>query len=322
MDRSRPPGTKGTKQARPSAEAVPSASRLTVRGGKKNRRRPGSVWSRLPRPGVVADACGRAVRRALPALAATAGIAVIGAGVWFGYKFVTTSERFAITSIEIRGEEHLTEGQLRAALPVQLGDNVFGVSLDKVTRAVLSTPWIASAEVHRVLPHTLVVEVKEHAPAALVDLGELYLVDTSGHPFKRAQLDAGDGAGLPVVTGIERATYEAAPDATAATITEALAALTTWQSDPHRPAIGEVHVDAHHTLTLRTYDHAAAIQLGTLGPELAARIHTFDAVWSELSDSERERAHAIHVDARVDQVTVALAQATPAPNSPQLPQLR
>jgi cell division septal protein FtsQ len=264
----------------------------------------------MPKPRVVADACGRAVRRSLPALAATAAIAAVGTGAWLGYRFVTTSDRFAIVEIRIEGEHHLTEDRVRAALPVKVGDNVFATNLDRITNALRATPWIASASAHRVLPDTLVIEIAEHAPAAIVDLGELYLVDTSGHPFKRAQLESGDGDGLPVITGISRASYEADPAGTAQTITTALAALAAWTADPTRPAIGELYVDAHRALTLRTYDHAVAIQLGPLAslPQLAARMATFDAVWADLSDTERERAKALHLDARTDQVTIGLLE--------------
>lgn len=264
----------------------------------------------MPKPRVVADACGRAVRRSLPALAATAAIATIGTGVWLGYRFLTTSERFAIVEIRIDGEHHLTEDQIRGALPVKVGDNVFATDLDTVTSKLRSTPWIASASARRVLPDTLVVEIREHAPTAVVDLGGLYLVDPTGHPFKRAQLDHGDGDGLPVITGISRASYEADPAGTAQTITTALAALSAWIEDPSRPAIGEIYIDAHRALTLRTYDHATAIQLGPLAslPQIAARMATFDAVWADLSHSERERASALHLDARTDQVTVGLLE--------------
>jgi cell division protein FtsQ len=266
------------------------------------------MWSRLPKPRVIADACGRAVRRSLPALAATAAITVIGSGVWLGYRFVTTSERFAITSIEVHGATHLTADEVRAAMPVRVGDNVFSANLGTVTNTLRQAPWIASAEAHRILPHTLVVEIREHAAAAMVELGELYLVDAAGHPFKRAQLEAGDGEGLPIVTGIDRAAYAADPAGTAALVTSALDALATWTKDASRPAIGEVHLDAHHALTLHTYDQATAIQLGALGPATPARMQTFDTAWGELSDAERTRARAIHLDARPDHVTVAFAK--------------
>jgi cell division protein FtsQ len=261
----------------------------------------------MPRPRVIADACGRAARRALPGLAATAAITLVGSGVWLGYRFITTSERFAITSIEVRGESHLTEDQVRASMPVRVGDNVFATNLDTITGQLRATPWIASATAHRELPDTLVVEIREHAAAAVVDLGGLYLVDTSGHPFKRAQLEAGDGAELPVITGLDRAAYEHDPGATAATVTGALAVLDAWKRGPDRPAIGEVHVDAHQMLTLRTYDHATAIELGPLGTVLEDRMRSFDAAWTELTDAERDRATAIHLDARPDHVTVALS---------------
>jgi hypothetical protein len=74
-----------------------------------------------------------------------------------------------------------------------------------------------------------------------------------------------------------------------------------------RPEISEVHVDAHHSVTLRTYDRGVAIQLGALR-ELEERLTTFDAAWTELSDAERARVTALHLDARSDQVTVAFAK--------------
>ena len=260
----------------------------------------------MPRPGAVVNACGRALRRSLPAMAVTLGLTAVGFGLYAGYRFLTTNERFAITEVEIRGEHHLSEEQIRAHLPVHLGDNVFQTNLTSVADAARTLPWIKSADARRVLPHTIVVELHEHEAVAVVELGELYLVDAQGQPFKRAQLEAGEGKGLPVITGLPRETYEAAPDEAAKTVVSALAALATWRSDPARPAIGEIHLDAHHALTLRTYERATAIQLGTLGPELAARMQTFDAAWAELSETERLHARAIHVDARIDQVTVAL----------------
>lgn len=288
--------------------APPASSRLTLRRAR-NRRRTGSVWSRLPRPAAIADACGRALRRSLSTAAAVAALAALGGALWGGYRWLTHSPRFAITQIVVRGADRAGRADpaaLRAQLPIQEGDSVF-VGLDGVARAVRANPWIASAEVHRVLPHTIVVEVREHVPAAVAVLGELYLVDAAGRPFKRAAIEAGDGDGLPLITGIERAAFAADPAAAAATMQSAIVAATHW-GDRDRPAIGEVHVDPHGAVTLHTQHPAIAIQLGALGPELADRIHAFDTAWAGLSDAERTRARAIHMDARPDHVTVAFAK--------------
>lgn len=285
-------------------QTVPPSSRLTVRP-KRNRRRVGSLWSRLPKPAQIADACGRAVRRSVPALAALAALGVLGGTAWAGYHFVTTSPRFAITDVAVRGNHRLSADDIRAAAHVELGDNVFATNLEALVRGLRANPWVADAEAHRVLPHTIAIEIREREPAAIADLGGLYLVDGSGHPFKRAEIAAGDGADLPVVTGLDRAAYAADPDATARLVQAALATLDTWRANGDRPTIGEVHLDPHGAIALVTFDQATAIQLGVPGPELAARLATFDAVWTELTDAERTRARAIHIDARPDHVTVA-----------------
>ncbi len=284
---------------------MPASSRLTIKRAR-NRRRPGSLWSRLPRPRAIAVTCGHVVRRSLPAIAATVVAGALGGGLWLGYRFITTSPRFAITDIAIRGNAKLTTDELLASLPIHVGDNVFASSLANTTRALRENPWVASAEAHRVLPDEIVIELRERTAVAVAELGGLYLVDAEGHPFKRVELD--EGAGLPIVTGLPRTAYLADPDATAGLIVESLAAFASWRSTESRPAIGEIHVDAQRTLTLHTYDRAIAIQLGSLDPELPARMHTFDVAWAELSDAERASARAIHLDPRPDHVTVALAK--------------
>lgn len=291
----------------PTPSAPPASSRLTLRA-RKNRRRPASLWSRVPRPHAIADACGRALRRSLPAVIATCAILGAGSAIWLGYHFLTTSERYAITSIEIRGTERLSPDELRAGLPVAIGDNVFSASTGEVERALRKNPWIARASAQRILPDTLVVEIREHVAAAVGVIGEPYLLGPDGHPFKRAE--AGDGDGLPVVTGLDRAAYQRDPGGTARTVTAALAALARWRAGAGRPAIGEVSIGPAGTLALRT-DRGAALELGPLADgdaALDARMRTFDAVWAELAEPERERARTFHLDARPDHVTVAFAK--------------
>jgi cell division septal protein FtsQ len=298
MDRSRRGGTK---------DAPPASSRLTVRR-KQNRKRPQSLWSRMPDRGTVLDACKRTLRRAIPALAATAIAIGIGLGVIAGYRFVTTSQRFAIQTIEIKGAQQLAADGIRQALPVRLGENIFTTDLGDVTRALRTNPWIRSASARRQLPRTLVVEIREHVAVAVVQLGtDLYLADGDGHVFKRADVPAGETEHLPIVTGIGRDDMRLAPRETSELITRALDVINRWRANAMRPDISEVHVDAHHAVTLRMYDRGVAIQLGALR-ELEARLPTFDAAWTELSDSERARVTALHLDARSDQVTVAFAK--------------
>src|SRR5450432_3269369 len=267
MDRST---RKGAPDASPDKPKLPAASRLTIRA-KQNRKRVTTtpLWARMPKPGAILNGCGRALRRSLPAMLGLVALGAIGGTAWAGYRFVTTSSRFEITAIEVHGNQHVSTDQIRAALPIAIGDNVFAANLDTLTRGLATNPWIADASAHRLLPHTLIIDVREHAAVAVADLGGLYLVDADGHAFKHVADDTDDTAGLPIVTGIDRASYLADPETAARTIQSGLAALATWR-EVERPAIGEIHVDLHGALTLHTYDTATAIQLGAIDAGLAA----------------------------------------------------
>ncbi|HEX3478172.1 MAG TPA: FtsQ-type POTRA domain-containing protein [Kofleriaceae bacterium] len=301
------PREAGREAAGGGRTVAPAASRLTLRR-PRNRRRAGSVWSRLPQPSAIADACGRLVRRSLPAAAALAALAVLGGALWAGYRWLTRSPRFAITEIAVHGAHRVDPDTLRARLPLRIGDNVFA-DLAAAARAAGDDPWIATVDVRRILPHTIAVELREHTAAVVAALGEdeLYLVDAAGRPFKRAAIEAGEADGLPIVTGIDRAAFAADPAAALAALRAALTAVERWRAASRRPAIGEVHIDPHGAVTLHTYDPAIAIQLGALGDDAGARLHAFDAAWAGLSDTERARARAIHLGARPDHVTVAFA---------------
>src|SRR5262249_56676838 len=59
-------------------------------------------------------------------------------------------------------------------------------------------------------PDSLSVAVKEREPAALVALGDLYLVDSEGRPFKKIERE--DPADLPLITGLAREQFVEAPE--------------------------------------------------------------------------------------------------------------
>ncbi len=302
---STPAASIAAKALVPKTLVPPSSSRINMRA-RKNRKHAPSLWSRVPPARVMANACGRALRRSLSTVLGAVVLATVVAGGWCAYHFVTTSPRFAIADIEVRGGAHESVDALIARLPVHTGDNSLAASPSDVAAALLADPWIATAEAHRVLPRTLVIEVTEHVPVALVGLDEnLYVVDAAGRPFKRASLASGDGAGLPVITGVARSAYAGDPDGTARTITDALHTLEVWRARGDRPAIGELHVGTRGELTLRGFTDAVAIQLGVPDAELPARLDSFDAAWAELGDGEREHARAVHVDTQPDHVTIA-----------------
>jgi cell division protein FtsQ len=295
-------GEEGRGVSRAAARATrsdatpPTSSRLTLKP-KRNRRV--AKGGRAIDVRAIADACGRALRRSLSTIIALIAIAAIGGTAWAGYHFVTTSSRFAIDTIDIRGASRLDPARLRADLPVHVGDNVFTASPGAIVAQLRANPWIESVDARRVLPHAIVVELRERVPVAVVELDSRYLVDATGHPFKRA--DADDGAGLPLVTGLPRASYLSDPDGTARSTQRALAALTSWRARAERPLVDEVRVSPRGTLAF-VVAGGPTIELGRGDADLAARFAAFDATWASLGETDRARAAEIRVGG--DRVTV------------------
>jgi cell division protein FtsQ len=250
-------------------------------------------------------------------------IAAIGAAAYLGYRYLTTSPRFAIATIEVRGNRTLTADEIRGLLTVRLGDNVFRTDVHAEAAALRAEPWIARADVRRELPDTLVVEIEERAAAAIVALDAPYLADERGVPFRRCEAIDACGAvpaTIPVVTGLERDAFATGTEAAAGptAVRAALAAIATWRAGAARPPADEIHVDHHGGLVVRTRG-GLEVELGAApDPDAApyvARLARFDLAWANLSADERTRARAIHVDheTRADHVIVAFAAAPPPP---------
>lgn len=302
MDRSRP---RANPPARTDEPRIPRVSRLVIK--RANRRAPASLRARLPSARTVVVTCGRALRRGAPALVTVAAIALIVAGGRAGYRWVTTTPRFAVSHVEVRGVHVLDADAVRARLPFDAGANIFGVDTGDAERALLDDPWIARASVRRKLPRTIVVEISERTPAALVSSEGLYLADAEGRPFKRAELARGEGDGLPVISGVPRALFATAPRDAQARVKSGLAVLAAWSAGAQRPRAGEIEVGAAGT-TVYTYDDAIAVRVGAAEPAvLATHLARFDAVWAALSPDERRNLRAMRVDndTRTDLVTVS-----------------
>lgn len=261
----------------------------------------------MPSRARIATALSRAGKRALPGLIAVAAVAAVGGAGWLGYYWLTTSERFAIEAVDVRGAQRIDAGRVRELSQIDHGDNVFLVDPSAAARAIEADPWVASAGVERQLPDRIVIEIEERTPHAIVELGGLYLADAGGHVFKRAAIDLGEGEGLPLITGLSRDEYLADEGVAQATIRAALEAARVYARDGERPSLGEVHVDARSGITLVTYDSALALRLGaTPADGIAARLEAFDAAWSALDEDERDAARVIYMDNETnpDRITV------------------
>ncbi len=200
-----------------------------VLASRNRRRRADGAASRAPG--------GRAVLRGLGLLAIFASLA------WVGLQldgWAASSPRFALRTVRVQGLRRATEKELLRLAGVAPGMNLWSLDAAAVAQAMGAHPWVRTVEVSRSLPDTLQLRVEERAPVALASLGDLYVVDANGAPFKR--LSPADALDLPLLTGLAREAAEKDPAGTAARLREGLGVLEAYQRAFERPWLSEVQL--------------------------------------------------------------------------------
>jgi cell division protein FtsQ len=246
-------------------------------------------------PVVLAEA--RRARRArmLIATAAVVSLALCGVGSAAAWRFLTRGEALQVRELRFAGSSRSTADELAALSPVKPGDNLLTADLEALEKALLRHPWVRRAEARRALPPAIDVEVEERTPAAVVELGGLYLVDRDAQVFKRAA--PGDGLDLPVVTGLSRDAYVQRKGdiepvlAGALALVEGYAAAGLAESRP----IAEVHVDLEQGITLYVGEEGTQVRLGS--GDLPQKLSRLKATLSALG-AEARRAEVVHLDNR------------------------
>lgn len=101
---------------------------------------------------------------------------------------------FVVRNVQIAGRQRVDRDAVYDIVMKQRGQDMPLVDLARMRAELLGLGWIADARVSRRLPDTLVVEIVERTPAAILQRdGALSLIDVGGHVMA-----AGDPRTLPM----------------------------------------------------------------------------------------------------------------------------
>src|SRR2546426_6748705 len=126
-------------------------------------------------------------------------VAVIPAGVVAGGHWLLTTQRFAVTSVEVRGASRTSPEQILAVAAIPRGTNIFRLDTTGVTGRVESLPAVRRADVVRELPDRVVISVEERRPFTLVHGGRLHWMDEEGRLLRAPP--AAVAAPMPAISG-------------------------------------------------------------------------------------------------------------------------
>ncbi|CAN5183546.1 cell division protein FtsQ [soil metagenome] len=121
-----------------------------------------------------------------------------GAGNLVGHQLAGLGLKVA--TLQLKGASPAARADIMAAAAVNKDDPILSVDLAAMRGRVEKIGWVEEARVVRLLPDTIVIQVKEHAPAAVWQSeGVLRVVDAKGQPIRGA--DPASFPNLPFLVG-------------------------------------------------------------------------------------------------------------------------
>lgn len=126
-------------------------------------------------------------------------VAVLGVGLLYGYRFLTTNHYFELKEIHVTGIDRLSREDILKNADVTLGLNCLDMNVGEVEQRLSANPWIQSVTVRREFPNRLRIGVEEKIPAFWIRQGDgLYFADASGQVI--APMHPGETASLPLLS--------------------------------------------------------------------------------------------------------------------------
>ncbi|WP_426038965.1 cell division protein FtsQ/DivIB [Brevundimonas sp. DC300-4] len=125
----------------------------------------------------------------------------IGQSVTHGMDQITTGMGLKLRRVHITGASAEATPAIQRALNVEAGQPITRLDLGALQASIQAVGWVKEARVVRLLPDTLIVEVKEHDRLAVWQAGgRVFVIDGEGRAIPGA--DAGRYPGLPLVVGV------------------------------------------------------------------------------------------------------------------------
>ena len=229
----------------------------------------------------------RVVRWLVPVL-------LLAAGVSWLFDTMFETRLLAVGHVSVRGNVHLSAGDVQALVGGIRGENIFRVDLDAYRRRLLDSPWVADVTLWRVLPGTIEIRVVERSPMAIARLGhQLFLVDDAGviideYGAEYREFD------LPIVDGLVSSPGAAGPLVHRERVRLTGALLASLNARPElRRRLSQVDVSNPHDIVVMFDNDPVWLHLGE--SQFLERLTTY----LELAPTLKERFVAVdYVDLR------------------------
>ena len=200
-------------------------------------------------------------------------------GHWV-YVHLLSDSYFRLREVEVEGGRKIPKETLLSLAVMEGMPNLFSVKLKEVVKRLESHPWIEQVRVRKVFPHKIVIQVEERKPMAIIQLEELYYIDTRGEIF--TPVGDRDEYNYPYVTGLTRRVFEKDPVEAKRLINKALELLRIVSQGKVLPLaeISEIHMEKAFGIHCFTKAEGVEVKMGW--EDFEEKLKRLPLIWSDL----------------------------------------
>jgi len=200
-------------------------------------------------------------------------------GHWV-YVHLLNDPYFRVREVEVEGNRKIPKETLLSLTMMEGMPNLFSVRLKEVVKRLESHPWVEQVRVRKVFPHKIVIQVEERKPMAILQLEELYYIDTQGEIF--TPVGDRDEYNYPYVTGLTRRAFEKEPEEAKRLIAKALELLRIVNQGKTAPLgeISEIHMEKAFGIHCFTKAEGVEVKMGW--EDFEEKLRRLPLIWSDL----------------------------------------
>ncbi len=134
-------------------------------------------------------------------LLAVGGYGIVRGGHWSDFsETMTSTAGFAVDNVKLAGNVHISEIDVLQSLGLDGATSLVSLDVDEARRRVAELPWVASVEIRKIYPKTILLNIKERQPFGIWQHGsDLSLIEENGSVI--APLRDNKFANLPLFVG-------------------------------------------------------------------------------------------------------------------------
>jgi len=132
-------------------------------------------------------------------------VAMMSLGAIYVHDAIVQSPFFAVTKIDMSGNQRVSREELLARAGLNRKTNLFELHLPAVVKKLERHPWVSRVDIRRRLFSTLEIIIHEEEPLAIVTIENLpdIIINAQGAPFKAYDPKKDHLEGLPVISGVD-----------------------------------------------------------------------------------------------------------------------